>query len=132
MRQDVRGGCCFFFFQAEDGIRDADVTGVQTCALPISASEQADRLTSRVETYTVPSGANATTGSDARSMSRSRPRTTGGSPTAALSAWAATVRGWHGWTAGQARGRPGGGWKSSGVRFVGLRWRAALPDRTAP
>src|SRR5690554_7430560 len=26
-----------FFFQAEDGIRDADVTGVQTCALPISA-----------------------------------------------------------------------------------------------
>src|SRR5690554_321814 len=27
-----------FFFQAEDGIRDADVTGVQTCALPISGS----------------------------------------------------------------------------------------------
>src|SRR6266498_4529793 len=27
--------CFFFFFQAEDGIRDADVTGVQTCALPI-------------------------------------------------------------------------------------------------
>src|SRR5207245_7776400 len=26
---------CFFFFQAEDGIRDATVTGVQTCALPI-------------------------------------------------------------------------------------------------
>src|SRR5215813_12768903 len=26
----------FFFFQAEDGIRVADVTGVQTCALPIS------------------------------------------------------------------------------------------------
>src|SRR3989442_3383488 len=26
----------FYFFQAEDGIRDADVTGVQTCALPIS------------------------------------------------------------------------------------------------
>src|SRR3989442_12803605 len=26
-----------FFLQAEDGIRDADVTGVQTCALPISA-----------------------------------------------------------------------------------------------
>src|SRR6266498_5810564 len=25
-----------FFFRAEDGIRDADVTGVQTCALPIS------------------------------------------------------------------------------------------------
>src|SRR2546429_5688996 len=27
---------CFFFFQAEDGIRDVAVTGVQTCALPIS------------------------------------------------------------------------------------------------
>src|SRR2546430_13263840 len=28
----------FFFFQAEDGIRDLTVTGVQTCALPISAT----------------------------------------------------------------------------------------------
>src|SRR2546425_4029827 len=28
----------FFFFQAEDGIRDKLVTGVQTCALPISAT----------------------------------------------------------------------------------------------
>src|SRR5260370_42220213 len=28
--------CRFFFFQAEDGIRDSSVTGVQTCALPIS------------------------------------------------------------------------------------------------
>src|SRR3712207_7951816 len=28
--------CCLFFFQAEDGIRDIGVTGVQTCALPIS------------------------------------------------------------------------------------------------
>src|SRR3989475_5040265 len=27
----------FFFFQAEDGIRDLTVTGVQTCALPISS-----------------------------------------------------------------------------------------------
>src|SRR5438876_6701204 len=26
---------CYFFFQAEDGIRDGRVTGVQTCALPI-------------------------------------------------------------------------------------------------
>src|SRR6266516_5821986 len=30
---------CFFFFQAEDGIRDRTVTGVQTCALPITRSE---------------------------------------------------------------------------------------------
>src|SRR5256886_11125302 len=28
--------CLCFFFQAEDGIRDLTVTGVQTCALPIS------------------------------------------------------------------------------------------------
>src|SRR5256885_16231700 len=30
----------FFFFQAEDGIRDYKVTGVQTCALPIYLSPQ--------------------------------------------------------------------------------------------
>src|SRR5688500_20325105 len=50
----------FFFFQAEDGIRDYKVTGVQTCALPISGvspacvrngrfrSRQARRLRSQV------------------------------------------------------------------------------------
>src|SRR5260370_42161912 len=31
----------FFFFQAEDGIRDSSVTGVQTCALPISIDRHA-------------------------------------------------------------------------------------------
>src|SRR5256884_3566161 len=31
------GRGCVFFFQAEDGIRDVAVTGVQTCALPIFA-----------------------------------------------------------------------------------------------
>src|SRR2546430_307066 len=30
----------FFFFQAEDGIRDLTVTGVQTCALPISVTQK--------------------------------------------------------------------------------------------
>src|SRR5207248_3912904 len=30
----------FFFFQAEDGIRDRTVTGVQTCALPISVLQK--------------------------------------------------------------------------------------------
>src|SRR3989449_1996585 len=34
-----RGGC-WFFFQAEDGIRDVAVTGVQTCALPILPRER--------------------------------------------------------------------------------------------
>src|SRR5690606_40249469 len=37
----------FFFFQAEDGIRDFHVTGVQTCALPISG---ADRLRPKLPT----------------------------------------------------------------------------------
>src|SRR5256885_3643933 len=32
-------GLCVFFFQAEDGIRDYKVTGVQTCALPIYGIE---------------------------------------------------------------------------------------------
>src|SRR5690606_39480992 len=33
--------CLVFFFQAEDGIRDFHVTGVQTCALPIFAQRKA-------------------------------------------------------------------------------------------
>src|SRR3712207_8306075 len=32
-------GWYYFFFQAEDGIRDIGVTGVQTCALPISVHD---------------------------------------------------------------------------------------------
>src|SRR3989454_3408163 len=39
----------FFFFQAEDGIRDYKVTGVQTCALPISSAEMAARGGAGVE-----------------------------------------------------------------------------------
>src|SRR5688572_30906830 len=38
----------FFFFQAEDGIRDLTVTGVQTCALPISASGNAVTMPQRL------------------------------------------------------------------------------------
>src|SRR2546430_3941482 len=34
----MRTRSVFFFFQAEDGIRDLTVTGVQTCALPISVA----------------------------------------------------------------------------------------------
>src|SRR5262249_59200507 len=37
MRLSALGVMCLFFFQAEDGIRDWSVTGVQTCALPILA-----------------------------------------------------------------------------------------------
>src|SRR2546430_1746623 len=41
MFNEARIHCCFFFFQAEDGIRDLTVTGVQTCALPISSDAMA-------------------------------------------------------------------------------------------
>src|SRR2546429_6153109 len=40
---DESGGV-FFFFQAEDGIRDVAVTGVQTCALPIFRGCDAKRM----------------------------------------------------------------------------------------
>src|SRR5437879_1367560 len=46
-----------FFFQAEDGIRDTSVTGVQTCALPILASSTG----SRWSTGTVNTRSSATT-----------------------------------------------------------------------
>src|SRR2546430_7411824 len=36
--REQRSVILVFFFQAEDGIRDLTVTGVQTCALPISAA----------------------------------------------------------------------------------------------
>src|SRR5688500_20239985 len=41
----------YFFFQAEDGIRDYKVTGVQTCALPISiggSGQPMDALTGKI------------------------------------------------------------------------------------
>src|SRR5689334_25313082 len=44
-----------FFFQAEDGIRDGTVTGVQTCALPISRRHTGgeDELAVVCETYAI-------------------------------------------------------------------------------
>src|SRR5699024_11265662 len=41
---DERDKRYIFFFQAEDGIRDRNVTGVQTCALPISMHQTLDNL----------------------------------------------------------------------------------------
>src|SRR3989475_12516074 len=48
----------FFFFQAEDGIRDLTVTGVQTCALPISCANASASFAwaIRNRVFTVPSG----------------------------------------------------------------------------
>src|SRR5690606_40783887 len=45
-----------FFFQAEDGIRDFHVTGVQTCALPISAQPPLLAQTAAVNAPAVASG----------------------------------------------------------------------------
>src|SRR3989449_1299380 len=52
--------CFFFFFQAEDGIRDVAVTGVQTCALPISHAIVADIAARfpRCRTYHFSNGVN--------------------------------------------------------------------------
>src|SRR5256886_9722111 len=45
-------GClCCFFFQAEDGIGDLTVTGVQTCALPISTDGTAGLRLARRSNY---------------------------------------------------------------------------------
>src|SRR6266436_7411752 len=51
---------CFFFFQAEDGIRDVAVTGVQTCALPISIAER-DGLSGRDLLVAIAAGCEVTT-----------------------------------------------------------------------
>src|SRR5215203_2970820 len=52
----------FFFFQAEDGIRDIGVTGVQTCALPISDSRRGSN----------PMESNATAGASTSTISQGR------------------------------------------------------------
>src|SRR5439155_2757058 len=60
----------FFFFQAEDGIRDGHVTGVQTCALPICGL--GDNL--RFEGYRTLAAAN---GEDGLRLARSEERRVG-------------------------------------------------------
>src|SRR2546422_6304767 len=45
----------FFFFQAEDGIRDVAVTGVQTCALPIYAKRLQQQMGKDVDYTKAPS-----------------------------------------------------------------------------
>src|SRR2546422_5838788 len=46
----------FFFFQAEDGIRDVAVTGVQTCALPISTRLNGHEFMRRFLQHVLPKG----------------------------------------------------------------------------
>src|SRR5436305_13902950 len=56
----------YFFFQAEDGIRDADVTGVHTCALPISTAWPAESR------WSVPSVRRRFVSANSRSRSEER------------------------------------------------------------
>src|SRR5207245_5434248 len=59
--------CLVFFFQAEDGIRDATVTGVQTCALPICARA----APSLAWTYSIRRGSGRRSNTSAHSSARS-------------------------------------------------------------
>src|SRR5207245_7453572 len=62
-----------FFFQAEDGIRDATVTGVQTCALPISRGRRLCRAGARRRLKTL-----VVVGSAAAARERARAQPPGG------------------------------------------------------
>src|SRR6266850_6940272 len=85
----------FFFFQAEDGIRDYKVTGVQTCALPIYPGRSA--ATRRPAPLGMAGGRSAN----------------GGSPR--------IKRGGRRDGRGRSRGRSRGGGRSRGVRRGGGR-----------
>src|SRR2546430_8531549 len=62
-----RIGVYSFFFQAEDGIRDLTVTGVQTCALPISVADELKGLyPERVVNFLIGSDPYLVTEGDAR------------------------------------------------------------------
>src|SRR3989475_8781630 len=64
MRKGAEGLLCYllfvsrvfivFFFQAEDGIRDLTVTGVQTCALPIFSVENSELMARKLQRIGVP------------------------------------------------------------------------------
>src|SRR5690625_6023360 len=78
----------FFFFQAEDGIRDGHVTGVQTCALPISVPAAAGRFRCprRGGLVRGPEIHRSLAGLSLLDVPRRRPRTRARSPRPALDA----------------------------------------------
>src|SRR5256884_3430353 len=72
----------FFFFQAEDGIRDVAVTGVQTCALPICAEALSEPPSPAMSLYffipfSRPTRPWRSRRGPARSRRRTRPRPSG-------------------------------------------------------
>src|SRR2546425_8731326 len=74
------GSFFFFFFQAEDGIRDKLVTGVQTCALPISPPRRTTwRRLSRAGASSSPAGIRGVSaGQIGRASCRGRGEISGG------------------------------------------------------
>src|SRR5690625_7470930 len=64
--------CFVFFFQAEDGIRDGHVTGVQTCALPISAPTYSRTRAATTLVTACPPEAPPRTGSDREQLHSAR------------------------------------------------------------
>src|SRR5207249_8727433 len=76
--------CVFFFFQAEDGIRDRNVTGVQTCALPISLALTLGALALgglTADTRAAPDASNTCTGFHASCPGGDQNTATGNYPT---------------------------------------------------
>src|SRR5258707_12749403 len=68
--KDLAVLCVVFFFQAEDGIRDIGVTGVQTCALPIFSSAWRMRTKRRCGESKQPRGPTKQRSCSARSEER--------------------------------------------------------------
>src|SRR5439155_15135362 len=77
-----------FFFQAEDGIRDGHVTGVQTCALPILPTSE----TAAPPVMLLPEVRTATTASRAAAPLRTASACTRTPPRSARPTWARTGR----------------------------------------
>src|SRR2546430_12684613 len=73
-------GWFVFFFQAEDGIRDLTVTGVQTCALPISHGARSPRAPATVPESRRTSGSRGRAASMHPSQSRHEPRVAAEAP----------------------------------------------------
>src|SRR6266704_6617613 len=69
---DTREIILYFFFQAEDGIRDRNVTGVQTCALPISTNRRTPASRAAARSVSVPSARSRMVWAKVRSRSEER------------------------------------------------------------
>src|SRR2546425_11421007 len=110
----------FFFFQAEDGIRDKLVTGVQTCALPISAPFRVGRGAAAHHRGAPRNGAAARRLRDGSGGARPVPRN--GASRAILRRWRVTPR-------SAARVLPSwrGGGRRSGGAPAGTRGGGGAP-----